>query len=223
MASATAEELEVKNSTESAQTFIDWFYTSVSDRKPLASFYVNNNAKYSAVGAAADLSINGMVCAKPADFEALLARQAGAQNANGAAATNGTSSVSNPHRNTSSSSSSSTPTFRVRYDVDGFDVHVLNPQFRLACPDAILQRMTPGSAAYETTTPQQLKQLQQKMVSLLVQVTGHVQYGAGKEAPRGAFTEVFVLVPNWDALASGPRTPRGLRNYLILSQNFRAL
>lgn len=215
MASATAEELEVKNSTESAQTFIDWFYTSVSDRKPLNSFYVNSNSKYSAAGAAADLTINGMVCAKPSDFEALLARQAGAQATNGAT-TNGTS---NPNNNPSSS----TPTFRVRYDVDGFDVHVLNPQFRLACPDTILQRMTPGSAAYETTTPQQLKQLQQKMVSLLVQVTGHVQYGAGKDSPRGAFTEVFVLVPNWDAMANGPRTPRGLRNYLILSQNFRAL
>ncbi|KAL1894728.1 hypothetical protein Sste5346_005703 [Sporothrix stenoceras] len=212
MAAATAEELEVKNSTESAQTFIDWFYTSVSDRKPLASFYVNNNAKYSAVGAKADLSINGMVCEKPADFEALLARQAGAgANTNGAAAA------------TNGAASGTSSTFRVRYDVDGFDVHVLNPQFRLACPDSVMQRMTPGSAAYETTTPQQLKQLQQKMISLLVQVTGHVQYGAGKEAPRGAFTEVFILVPNWDAMANGPRTPRGIRNYLILSQNFRAL
>lgn len=220
MAAATAEELEVKNSTESAQTFIDWFYTSVSDRKPLASFYVNNNAKYAAAGAAADLSINGLVCAKPADFEALLAKQAGAATkttsttpSNGAAA-NGVPPPPPP---------STAPSFRVRYDVDGFDVHVLNPQFRLACPDTVLQRMTPGSAAYETTTPQQLKQMQLRMVSLLVQVTGHVQYGAGKEAPRGAFTEVFVLVPNWDAMASGPRIPRGLRNYLILGQNFRAL
>lgn len=216
MAAATAEELEVKNSTESAQTFIDWYYTSVSDRKPLTSFYVNSNNKYAAAGAAADLSINGKVCAQPSDLEDLLARQAGvparATNGGGAAATA-----------TAASSVPGSSGFRVRYDVDGFDVHVLNPQFRLACPDAILQRLTPGSAAYETTTPQQLKQLTQKMVSLLVQVTGHVQYGGGKDAPRGAFTEVFVLVPNWDALAGGPRTPRGLRNYLILSQNFRAL
>ncbi|CAK7204070.1 hypothetical protein SEUCBS139899_006821 [Sporothrix eucalyptigena] len=209
MASATAEELEVKNSTDSAQSFIDWFYTCVSDRKPLAAFYVNSNSKYAAAGAAADLSINGRVCAKPSEFEDLLARQAGATPA-GAAATNGTTASTNSG-------------FRVRYEVDGFDVHVLNPSFRLACPDAILQRLTPGSDAYETTTPQQQKQLQQKMVSLLVQVTGHVQYGAGKDAPRGAFTEVFVLVPNWDALAGGPRTPRGIRNYLILGQNFRAL
>ncbi|CAK7242982.1 MAG: hypothetical protein STHCBS139747_004488 [Sporothrix thermara] len=226
MASATAEELEVKNSTESAQTFIDWFYTSVSDRKPLASFYVNSNAKYAAAGAAADLSINGRVCAKPSDFEDLLARQAGVTPAgasNGttnAAAAAATSSTSTP---TGGSGSGGNNGFRVRYDVDGFDVHVLNPSFRLACPDNILQRLTPGSAAYDTTTPAQQKQLQQRMVSLLVQVTGHVQYGAGKDAPRGAFTEVFVLVPNWDAIGAGARTPRGLRNYLILGQNFRAL
>ena len=155
-----------------------------------------------------------MVCAQPADFEALLAKQAGAAPPASGAASNGASATS---------SSSSSPSFRVRYDVDGFDVHVLNPQFRLGCPDAVLQRMTPGTPAYDTTTPAQLKQLQQKMVSLLVQVTGHVQYGAGKEAPRGAFQEVFVLVPNWDAVAGGPRTPRGLRSYLILSQNFRSL
>ncbi|CAK7220546.1 hypothetical protein SCUCBS95973_004195 [Sporothrix curviconia] len=213
MASATAEELEVKNSTESAQTFIDWFYTSVSDRKPLASFYVNSNAKYAAAGAAADLSINGKVCAKPSEFEELLAIQAGVTPSG---ATNGTTT-------TGGSGHGGDKGFRVRYDVDGFDVHVLNPSFRLACPDNILQRLTPGSAAYDTTTPAQQKQLQQKMVSLLVQVTGHVQYGAGKEAPRGAFTEVFVLVPNWDAIATGPRTPRGLRSYLILGQNFRSL
>ncbi|CAK7230842.1 hypothetical protein SBRCBS47491_007725 [Sporothrix bragantina] len=213
MASATAEELEVKNSTESAQTFIDWFYTSVSDRKPLASFYVNSNAKYAAAGAAADLSINGKVCAKPSDFEELLALQAGVKSVGGT--TNGTT--------TTTTGSGGDKGFRVRYDVDGFDVHVLNPSFRLACPDNVLQRLTPGSAAYDTTTPAQQKQLQQRMVSLLVQVTGHVQYGAGKDAPRGAFTEVFVLVPNWDAIAAGPRTPRGLRSYLILGQNFRSL
>ncbi|CAK7267102.1 hypothetical protein SEPCBS57363_002429 [Sporothrix epigloea] len=213
MASATAEELEVKNSTESAQTFIDWFYTSVSDRKPLASFYVNSNAKYASAGAAADLSINGKVCTKPSEFEDLLARQAGVTLPS---ASNGTTA-------TSSSGPGSNNGFRVRYDVDGFDVHVLNPSFRLACPENILQRLVPGSSAYDTTTPAQQKQLQNRMVSLLVQVTGHVQYGAGKEAPRGTFTEVFVLVPNWDAIASGPRTPRGLRNYLILGQNFRSL
>ncbi len=159
-----------------------------------------------------------MVCAQPADFEALLAVQAAATPPAGSSvAANGSTTAATP---TSTSSSG----FRVRYEVDGFDVHVLNPQFRLACPPAVLQRLTPGTPAYETTTPQQLRQLQLRMVSLLVQVTGHVQYGPAKDAPRGAFTEVFVLVPNWDAVAPGPRgAPRGLRSYLILSQNFRAL
>lgn len=125
----------------------------------------------------------------------------------------------------SSSSSSSTPVaLRVRYELEGFDVHVLNPQFRLACPDVLLQRLIPtgpsgGGGANSSSTAQ----LQQKMASLLVQVTGHVVYGGSKDAARGPFTEVLVLAPNWDVLVAGARAPRGLRSYLILSQNFRAL
>ncbi|OAA54313.1 Nuclear transport factor 2, Eukaryote [Niveomyces insectorum RCEF 264] len=218
MAAATAEELEVKNSTESAQNFIDWFYTAVSDRNPLASFYVNSNSKYATAGVAADIAINGLVCAQPADFEALLARQAtgsrtGAANGNAIATS------------ASTSSSSSNPATRVRYDVDGFDVHVLNPQFRLACPAPLQQRLDapPTGSGGASNNASQQRQLQQRAVSLLVQVTGHVQYGGGKDAPRGAFTEVFVLVPNWDVLAAGPKAPRGMRHYLIQSQTFRAL
>lgn len=90
-------------------------------------------------------------------------------------------------------------------------------------------------------------------MSLLVTVTGTVTFGPrtvvpkppavddmavngsekGKEAAKGAgsddaadrevdFSESFVLVPNWDlVLAKNP--PRGLKPWLILTQNYRAL
>ncbi|EFX03811.1 hypothetical protein CMQ_739 [Grosmannia clavigera kw1407] len=217
-AAAAAEELE---------SFIEWFYSFVSDRKPLAAFYVNSNAKYAAVGLAADISINGLVCPTPADFEALLETQATGKSAG--AATNGVGSSNGATANGGAfkpnNASSSTPiSQRVRYDVDSFDVHVLNPQFRLACPDQLLQRLIPtGPSGSSGTASSSIAQLQQKMASLLVQVTGHVVYGGGKDAVRGPFTEVLVLVPNWDVLIAGARAPRGLRSHLILSQNFRAL
>ncbi len=162
-----------------AQAFIDWYYIAVSDGKPLQPFYVNGNAKYAAVGTAADISINGRVCAQPSDYEALLT----AQRANG----------------------------RVRYDIEGFDVHVLNPAFRVACPDH-LQGEVRGRGGSAVAI---------QKASLLVQVAGSIVYGVDKDSIKGGFSEVFVLVPNWDAI--GPKAPRGLRGWLIMSQNFRAL
>jgi len=132
------------------------------------------------------ITVNGAVLAAPTDYEALLERQAPA---------------------------AAGPAARVRFEVDGFDAHVLNPAFRAACPEHILNQPEPrgrGAAAVVAAK-----------ASLLVHVSGWAQYGAGKDAARGGFVEVFVLVPNWDAM--GPRAPRGLKNWLIMSQNFRSL
>ncbi len=100
---------------------------------------------------------------------------------------------------------------RVRYDVEGFDVHMLNPAFRVACPDNLLGEVRGRGAAAATA----------QKASLLVQITGVVTYGSGKDAPKGSFSEVFVLVPNWDALS--PKAPRGLKGWLIMSQDYRGL
>ncbi len=181
---------------------------------------MNRNAKYEAVGTKADISINGLVCATPSDYEALLETQR--------QPSNGGSNIATTNTNGASGSGGGA---LVHYEVDGYDVHVLNPQFRVACPEHLLGAA--GGRAH-------LK------VSLLLQVTGHVRYGSSSNssshstgskdataaaaqpsssqhaAPRSVpFAEVFVLVPNWDALA--PKPPRGLLNFLIMSQNFRAL
>ncbi|CAI4210302.1 unnamed protein product [Parascedosporium putredinis] len=58
-------------------------------------------------------------------------------------------------------------------------------------------------------------------MSLLVQVTGRVHFGKGRDSVRKPFNEVFVLVPNWEALSRN--APRNLRRWLIMSQNFRTL
>lgn len=58
-------------------------------------------------------------------------------------------------------------------------------------------------------------------MSFAVMVMGKVKYGKDREAPQKFFTETFVLVPNWEAMQKNP--PRGIRKWLIMSQNFRAL
>jgi len=146
---------------------------------------------------APDISINGTVLAQPGDYEALLKKQG---------------------RDT-------------RYEIESFDAQVVNPRFALAAPA-------------------DLQTHDLNRISILVQVTGRVTVGgaqgkdgaaagaaASRSAPAGAggsgaastatssgpraFNEVFVLVPNWDAL--GKNSPKGLKRMVILSQNFRAL
>ncbi|KAF9881086.1 nuclear transport factor 2 domain protein [Colletotrichum karsti] len=92
----------------------------------------------------------------------------------------------------------------VRYEVESLDAHVINPNFSLGCPDHLLAGDSTGAKC-----------------SVMAQVTGRVYYGKGRDAPAKTFNEVFVLVPNWDTLVKNP--PRGVRRWLIMSQNFRAL
>lgn len=63
-----------------------------------------------------------------------------------------------------------------------------------------------------------------KKMSILLMVSGSVRYSKHGEdgENRGenrAFTETFVLVPNWEA--QSPKAPKGLKRWLIQSQNFR--
>ena len=103
---------------------------------------------------------------------------------------------------------------RVKYDVEGFDAHVLNPNFLVACPADILSQQQ---------QQQQNRNLSARdaKVSIMAMVNGAVQFGTDKDAPRRPFTEVFVLVPNWESM--GPKAPRNAKRFLVLSQNYRAM
>jgi NTF2-related export protein 1/2 len=128
---------------------------------------MNSCARY--VTSKADISVNGLVCQFPAEYEALLEQQG-----------NG-----------------------VHYDVESTDCHVINPDFTLDAPDDYM------------TVPANSR------VQVLCNVTGRVQYGRGKDAQQQTFNETFVLIPNWDAV--GRNAPRNAKQWLIMSQNFRAL
>ncbi|KAL2887838.1 Nuclear transport factor 2 domain containing protein [Ceratocystis lukuohia] len=86
-----------------------------------------------------------------------------------------------------------------RYEVEAYDTHVINPSFAIAMPETGMQ---PKS-------------------SIMVQVTGKVNFGKGRDVFRKSFSEVFVLVPNWDAFSRN--APKNVRRFLVLSQNYRTL
>lgn len=97
---------------------------------------------------------------------------------------------------------------RVRYEVDHFDAQVLNANFALGCPESILSK-GPDKAGGR--------------VSMLVTVMGVLHLGGGGDnaEQRKTFNDVFVLVPNWDAV--GRNAPRGAKKWLVMSHNSRVL
>ncbi|MBE3044808.1 hypothetical protein IMZ48_20065 [Candidatus Bathyarchaeota archaeon] len=93
-----------------------------------------------------------------------------------------------------------------RFEVESFDAHVANPAFNLGGENVAGPRGSEKNGS---------------RMSLLVQVAGRVTFGKGREGVKKAFSEVFVLVPNWEALGRNP--PRNIRRWLIMSQNLRTL
>ena len=93
------------------------------------------------------------------------------------------------------------------YEIESLDAHILNPSFLFGAPPNLHD-----SDRAERNGGR---------MSIAVTVMGRVQFGKGREAPQKMFNETLVLVPNWDAMARNP--PRGLKRWLIMSQNFRAL
>lgn len=89
---------------------------------------------------------------------------------------------------------------KAHYEVGGFDCEVINPNYNVGVDETMLGPDKDG-----------------RKISILVIVSGSVRYGDDGET-RG-FTESVVLVPNWEA--QGPKAPKGLKKFLIQSQNFR--
>lgn len=93
-----------------------------------------------------------------------------------------------------------------RFDIESFDSHAMNPAFNLG---------STGNEGGRGSDKNGSK------MSLLVQVAGRVTFGKGRESVKKSFSEVFVLVPNWEAMGRNP--PRNMRKWLIMSQNLRTL
>ncbi|KAI9046533.1 hypothetical protein LZ554_009280 [Drepanopeziza brunnea f. sp. 'monogermtubi'] len=89
---------------------------------------------------------------------------------------------------------------RPSYDYNSFDAHPLNHNFNVGADD---------------TAPDK----DGKKMSIAVMCSGNVKYTLEGGIETHSFSESFVLVPNWDT--HKPNAARGLKNWLIASQNFR--
>ncbi|CRK42518.1 hypothetical protein HYQ45_008830 [Verticillium longisporum] len=189
-------EVQIKQASDTAKIFVDAYYDALNRRKPsaIAAFYTTASTSYASHPP--DLSINGLPLTDPAAYARLLDDHYHEAPLPGVPA---------PKASSSSSSSAASTTPLVRLELESFDAHVVNPDYVVAAPPGIAD--TPDKTGAKC--------------SVLVQVTGRLYYGRGREAAAKTFNEVFVLVPNWDTF--GRNAPKGARRWLISSQNFRSL
>ncbi|KAI0833018.1 hypothetical protein F5Y06DRAFT_184402 [Hypoxylon sp. FL0890] len=208
-------ETQYKVASEAAQVFIDHYYEAVSRRRPLGMFYASTSPRLTAAGVRPDISINGLVCADVAAYEALLETQGGPvnydigsfdahpvnphfragepedQSGSGGAATAAAATVRNGDRMSFAVQVSGTVRYGRGHIATGDDGKAANTA--AALPNAFT-----GTAGAATGDAKPEDVVQEK-----------------------DFNEAFVLVPHWEAWARN--APRGLRKWVVVSHNFRTL
>ncbi|KAI1405981.1 hypothetical protein F4819DRAFT_442407 [Hypoxylon fuscum] len=227
MALPTAE-TQAKVASEAAQTFIDHYYETLSrppPRRTLAPFYASASPRLVAAGVGVpDISINGRVCGSAGEYEALLEAQ-GARvtydvrsfDAQPVHPSFGAGQPSGPGETTAASPDKG-DCVSVALQVSGV----------VRYGRGHTSRDDGGAAATTTTTTAAATNTNTTTAAPVVNGGASFFGGGGgekKDADSGpaekAFNEAFLLVPHWEAWA--PNAPRGLRRWVIASQNFRAL
>ncbi|KAI3322997.1 nuclear transport factor 2 domain-containing protein [Xylariaceae sp. AK1471] len=201
---ATLPSLDTQSSvvSDAAQNFVEQYYEALNKRHPLAQYYASTSPHLTSASVKPDISINGRVVDSVAAYEALLDAQGRF----------------------------------VTYEIASFDAHPVNANYALGCPEA-LSVAADGGVPGRGKVAKSIKDGDR--VSFAVQVSGTIRYGKPGEVAAGsaegaggeataegvpvekAFNESWLLVPHWEAL--GRNAARGLRKWVVVSQNFRAL
>ncbi|KAK3684973.1 hypothetical protein B0T22DRAFT_204902 [Podospora appendiculata] len=182
----TDHEENVRRSAEAAKEFVEWYYNNLNQGKPVSSGYVDKNKSYQAASIKADITINGSPPITPEEWDAKLAAQRTPPAA--AASTAGDPSLAP----------------KVHYEVDCYDVHVINADYRAGATSTQLEKLgKPGVR-----------------MMLMLSVSGTVTFGSGDGATKQHLNDTFILVPNWDALSRAGS--RNTRRYLVFSHTYRA-
>ncbi|KAK0613383.1 hypothetical protein B0T14DRAFT_526137 [Immersiella caudata] len=181
-------ERAVTASAEACEKFVETYYQAINSNKPVASYYVTDNTTYTNAGhPPADICINGQAGLTPKQWDDLLETQ----------------------RKIPSASNTNPRYHPVRYEVESYDMHVINPDYRFAAPPALL--------VPDTSKPDLGAGIR---LMMMLTVSGTVYFTSDRDGLKQHFNDVFILVPNWDVLAK--HGSRAARKLLIASHSYRA-
>lgn len=190
-------EVQLRCCSEGAEAFVTSFYRDINAGNSLAAYYINYSTLYAAANESADIVINGAKLNASSEYEALLEDQRGGP-------------IPDTTNGGPASRRSGGPKPRARYEVDSFDAQPVNFNFQIALPSVLPQSETAYGGG---------------CITMLVTVMGtlHIDNEPDGDNIRKAFTDVFVLWPNWAARGRGAVARREKNKFLIASQNYRSL
>ncbi|KAK3327628.1 hypothetical protein B0T19DRAFT_484703 [Cercophora scortea] len=198
----TDHEENVRRSAEAAKEFVEWYYSQLNQGKPVCSAYVDKNKSYQSASIKADITINGSPPITPEEWDAKLLSQRSPQ------------TPSQPSTDPTTTNLMISP--KVHFEIDSYDVHVINADYRAGATPAQLEKFgtKPGVR-----------------MMLMLSVSGSVAFGtttggsgdfdrAAATTTKQHLNDTFILVPNWDALSRAGS--RNTRRYLVFSHTYRA-
>ncbi|KAI2608671.1 uncharacterized protein GGS25DRAFT_521844 [Hypoxylon fragiforme] len=225
-------ETQAKVASDAAQVFVDHYYETRSRRRSLRGFYTSASPRLTGAGARPDISINGLPCADLSAYEALLEAQ-GAHVAYDVASfdaqpVNAHYRIGEPDaaeggggggggREASAAAAAVRNGDRISFVVQVSGT-VRFGRGHVATADGGGGAAAASAAAAPPKPP----------VANVFSPSGTTSAAAAAAATDNndglqerPFMEAFVLVPHWEA--SARNAARGLRKWVIVSQNYRAL
>lgn len=214
---------------KAAQSFVDNYYESINKRQPLGQYYASASKHLTSASVKPDISINGRVVASVADYEAML----DAQGINvhydvqsfDAHPVNANYVIGCPENISVVASSGDGPgrgKLNNKSVRDGdrvsFAVQV-SGTVRYGKPSETPSAGTATTAAAAPAGAAAVKGADGDAAAKASRAPVEVPAFTDKPLEKG-FTESWLLVPHWEALGRNP--PRGLRKWVVVSQNFRA-
>ncbi|KAI1827893.1 hypothetical protein F4861DRAFT_293608 [Xylaria intraflava] len=244
MATLPSLDSQAKVVSDAAQNFVENYYNSLNKRLPLAQYYADSSTHLTSASVKPDISINGRVLDSPAEYETLLDKQGApvyydvlsfdahvvnpnyslgcpkALSLSADEATPGQAKVAKSIKDGDRVSFAIQVNGSVRYGKPGDGPAATGVKTTAADTFNPLTTATTTTPSNPTTTPAPTPAPTSDTTPAAA-ATGEQGGNSTAEAQpvESAFNEAWYLVPHWEAL--GRNAARGLRGWLVVSQNFR--
>lgn len=213
-------ETQIRVASEAARSFVDHFYEARTRKRALGMFYASTSARLTGADVKPDISINGKHVPDVAAYEAMLEAQGSpviydiaSWDAHPVAAHY---KAGEPETGAENSRDATAAAVIRNGDRISFVIQVSG-----------MIRYTNEHTAPSTTNPEEGKATPPPSGET-TGVNANTPFAVGAtptpaeaDPPEQPFNEAFLLVPHWEAW--GRNAARGLRKWVISSQNYRTL
>ncbi|KAI1092482.1 hypothetical protein F5B19DRAFT_454131 [Rostrohypoxylon terebratum] len=214
-------ETQIRVASEAARNFVDHFYEARTRKRSLGMFYASTSPRLTGADVKPDISINGKHVPDVAAYEAMLEAQGSPVIYDIASfdahPVSAHYTVGEPETGAENGRDATAVAVVRNGDRISFVVQVSG---MIRYTNEHTAPSTTANAEEGKATPPPSGATPGANASTPFAV-GATPTPAEADPPEQPFTEAFLLVPHWEA--SARNAPRGLRKWVIISQNYRTL